>query len=439
VRGRARLRGAAEERAALKIVFFPEGAYGPTNNCVGIGDVLRQRGHEVVFVVEESFAGTLEAKGFGEALMRLGPPPEVEEAPGQFWKDFIRDTAPVFRKPTIEQLGEFIQPTWRALIDGSKYVQPRLVELIEELQPDVVVEDNVVCFPALPASGRPWARIVSCNPCELKDPHVPPVFSGYATGDRSGWEEFRAEYERTHRELWQHFDEFVRGAGAPGLPDLEFIHESPWLNLYLYPEEADYERARPLDGWERLDTCVRGTDEDWTEPEDFADAGDRLVYLSLGSLGSADVELMQKLIGELADSPHRFVVSKGAQHELFDLADNMTGAEFLPQTKVLPHVDAVVTHGGNNTVTESFLFGKPMIVLPLFWDQYDNAQRVDELGFGKRLDTYGHDGAELRETLDRLLADEARQTRLRSISERLHTRPGTVRAADLIERVDLDA
>ena len=42
--------------------------------------------------------------------MRLGPPPEVPEIPGQFWIDFIRDTAPVFRKPTIEQLGEFIAP-----------------------------------------------------------------------------------------------------------------------------------------------------------------------------------------------------------------------------------------------------------------------------------------------------------------------------------------
>ena len=39
------------------IAFFPEGAYGPTNNCVGIGDVLRRRGHRVVFIVEESFAG----------------------------------------------------------------------------------------------------------------------------------------------------------------------------------------------------------------------------------------------------------------------------------------------------------------------------------------------------------------------------------------------
>ena len=151
-------------------MFFPEGAYGPTNNCVGIGDVLRRRGHRVVFIVEESFRGTLEAKGFEERLMRLSPPSEDEEDPGQFWKDFIRETAPVFRQPTIEQLEGFIAPTFKALIDGAKYVDQRLVEIIDEVQPDVIVEDNVVSFPALMASGRPWVRIVSCNPAELRGP-----------------------------------------------------------------------------------------------------------------------------------------------------------------------------------------------------------------------------------------------------------------------------
>src|ERR1041384_2124308 len=97
---------------------------------------------------------------------------------------------------------------------------------------------------------------------------------------------------------------------------------------------------------------------------------------------------MKHLIDSLTASKHRFIVSKGPQHAEYELADNMWGAEFLPQTSVIPLVDLVITHGGNNTTTEALHFGKPMVVVPLFWDQYDNAQRVDELGFGKRLPTY---------------------------------------------------
>src|SRR4051794_5916659 len=152
------------------IAFFPEGAYGPTNNCVGIGDVLRARGHDCVFIVEESFAGNLEAKGFEERLVRLGPPPEEPEVPGQFWRDWIRDTAPVFRKPTIEQIEGFVRPTFEALVEGARYVDNRLEQVIADLEPDVIVEDNVVTFPALIRSRRPWVRIVSSSPAELQDP-----------------------------------------------------------------------------------------------------------------------------------------------------------------------------------------------------------------------------------------------------------------------------
>jgi MGT family glycosyltransferase len=416
------------------IVFFPEGAYGPTNNCVGIADVLRARGHRPVFIIEESFAGTLEEKGFEERLMRLGPAPETEEAPGQFWKDFIRDTAPVFRKPTIEQLEGFIAPTFQALIDGARYVDDRLIEIIEEVQPDVLVEDNVVAFPALPASGGPWVRIVSCNPAELPDSNVPPKFSGYPADDPTGWAEFRDEYKRTHADMHASFDEFCRERGAPPLPELEFIHTSPWLNLYLYPVEVDYARAQPLgDSWHNLESSVRATDEPWTLPEPLAPRDGALVYLSLGSLGSADVELMQGLIETLATTPHRVVVSMGPQHDQLTLADNMVGEEFLPQTSILPQVDLAITHGGNNTITECLHFGIPTIVLPLFWDQYDNAQRMDETGHGVRLATYTHEPEELTGAIDRLLADSALRDRLGAAAARLQASPGTTKAADLIE------
>lgn len=418
------------------IVFFPEGAYGPTNNCVGIGQVLRERGHRVVFVLEESFAGTLEAQGFEERLMRLGPPPEVEEAPGQFWKDFIRETAPVFRTPTLEQLATFVEPTFRALCDGARYVDERLREIFDELRPDVIVEDNVVSFPAIQASGRPWARIVSCNPLEVKDPALPPPFSGYPLADRAGWAEYRAEYARALGPLQREFSAFCTDRGAPPLPEGELIHESDRLNFALYPAEADYPRSRPLAStWHRLDTCVRRAHATFDLPDELRDRPGALVYLSLGSLGSADLELMRRLVDVLSRAPHRFVVSKGPQHAELELAENMWGEELLPQPAVLPHVDLVITHCGNNTTTECFHFGKPMIALPIFWDQADNAQRVDETGFGIRLSTYAFEDGELLGAIDRLLADEALRGRLAAVSARVRASPGTVRAAGLLERL----
>ena len=132
-----------------------------------------------------------------------------------------------------------------------------------------------------------------------------------------------------------------------------------------------------------------------------------LVYVSLGSLGSADLPLMKRLIDVLGRTPHRYVVSMGPQHQEFELADNMVGAEFLPQVSVLPHVDAVITHGGNNTVTECMWFGKPMIVLPIFWDQHDNAQRVHETGYGIRLPTYTFSDDQLFDALTHVLSDES--------------------------------
>ncbi len=420
---------------------MPESAYGPTNNCIGVGNILRQRGHTVIFAAEASWEGRLETLGFVEDLVHLAAPVEVEphapaEAAGQFWIDFIRDTAPVFRQPTIEQLTGFIQPTWQALIDGAMYCQPQLLEIIERQRPDVIIEDNVNAFPALVTAGVPFVRSVSCQPLEMKGPDIPPLFSGYASDDRSQWAAFNEEYDRTHREMWATYNEWVQSCGAPALADLEFVHEGD-LNLYLYPEVADYTGRRALGNtWHRLDSSVRATDAPFEVPASIATSSDpasKLVYLSLGSLGSADVDLMRRLVAVLGTTRHRYIVSKGPLADEYDLPDNMWGAAQVPQTNVLPHVDLVITHGGNNTTTEAFHFGKPMIVLPLFWDQYDNAQRVHELGYGVRLDTYGFADEELTGAVDRLLTDTDLHTRMAASAAVIRSRNGTVRAADLIE------
>ncbi|WP_256257064.1 glycosyltransferase [Nonomuraea pusilla] len=414
---------------------MPESAYGPTNNCIGIGDILRRRGHRVVFAAEASWKGKLEALGFEEDLVDLAPPAEdaEEQDPGQFWKDFIRETAPEYRKSTLEQLETVTKPIWESLIDGVKYCEPQLKAIIERVRPDVVVEDNVITFPALLTTGKKFVRIVSCNPLEMRGENVAPVFSGLSADDRAEWDAFRAEYDRTHRELWSAFNEWCVEQGTRPLPDLDFIHEGD-LNLYVYPEALDYVDARPLGpSWHRLDSSVRETDEDFELP--FERGEGSLVYFSLGSLGSSDVELMQRVIDVLATTPHRYIVSKGPLHEEIKLADNMWGAEFVPQTKIIPLCDLVITHGGNNTTTEAIHFGKPMILLPLFWDQYDNAQRVHELGYGVRLSTYGFTDDELTGAVERLLGDTELRSRLVAVGEEIRRRDGLRKAADLIEQL----
>ena len=424
----------------LTILFMPESAYGPTNQCVGIGKVLLERGHRVVFAAEASWRGKLAPMGFEEDLVDLAPPADDadEQDAGQFWKDFIRETAPEFRKPTVEQLSTFMQPTWQALIDGAKYCEPQLREIIARVQPDVIVEDNVVTFPALLTADAPFVRIVSCNPLEMKGADVAPAYSGLPADDRSEWDSFRAEYDRTHRPMWADFNAWVVEQGAPPLADLEFIHESTAANLYVFPEEADYVDRRPLGPtWHRMDSSVRETDDVYVLPEAVRERpeGSALIYLSLGSLGGADVDLMRRLIDVLSRTPHRFIVSKGPQADLIDLPDTMVGAEFLPQTTVIPQVDLVITHGGNNTTTESLHFGKPMILLPLFWDQYDNAQRMDELGFGVRLSTYGFTEEQMHEAIERLLGDADLRARLARMGEGIRARDGLRRGADVIEQV----
>jgi UDP:flavonoid glycosyltransferase YjiC (YdhE family) len=116
----------------------------------------------------------------------------------------------------------------------------------------------------------------------------------------------------------------------------------------------------------------------------------------------------------------------------------MWGAEFLPQTTLIPIVDLVITHGGNNTTTEAFHFGKPMIVLPLFWDQYDNAQRVDETGFGVRLATYAFEDAELTGAIERLLGGTLSR-RMAEIGADIRAHDGVERAAEAIEAVGVQA
>jgi len=255
-------------------------------------------------------------------------------------------------------------------------------------------------------------------------------------GDRKEWEDFREKFNQLFSKLHNQINEWCASKGAPLLSDNRLHPQSPYLNLYMYPKELDYPEVQPLpENWLRVDCFVRTTDEVFEIPESLKSKSGKLVFLTMGSFGCVDLDLMKRITGILGKSKHKFIVSKGPLHDKYELPDNMWGEKMVPQTKVLPLVDLVITHGGNNTVTETFFYGKPMIVMPLFADQFDNAQRIQEMGFGRRFNPFYCDENELLQAVDDLLSDRDLAQKTRSVSERIRSSDSRIRAAELIEKI----
>jgi UDP:flavonoid glycosyltransferase YjiC (YdhE family) len=120
--------------------------------------------------------------------------------------------------------------------------------------------------------------------------------------DRSEWAGFLEEFDRTHAETWAAYDAWCREQGASPLPPRDFMHTSPVANLYVYPASSTTPTpGRSTTRGNRIDSSVREPTSAYVVPPELADrpADSGLIYLSLGSLGSADIALMQRLIDVL--------------------------------------------------------------------------------------------------------------------------------------------
>ena len=255
--------------------------------------------------------------------------------------------------------------------------------------------------------------------------------------DQKEWDECREIQANKRKLIRRPFNEWIVEQGLPELPNTyPFMPRTQKLTIYAFPEEIDYtDVIQQPKNYFRIDAFIRSDNEKFTIPQKLVNKTGKLVYLSLGSMGSADLNLMNRLVSILSKSPNRFIVSKGPLHDKYELADNMWGDRYLPQTKLLEFVDLVITHGGNNSLTEAFYFGKPMIVVPLFADQYDNAQRMQEKGFGIRINPYDFEENELLNGIEKLLNDNDLHKRLEIISKRIRSSNSLSKAAEILENI----
>lgn len=416
------------------IVFFPEAAFGPALNCVGIAQACRDLGHRPVFVADRSFAGVFAKYGFEERLVDMSEPMDAAHA-SQFWKDFIASHLPHFRLPPIEQLATYVVPVWEAVVDSAIYVERGLAQALDEIRPDLIAVDNIILFPAVKRAGCPWIRIISCSENEIPDPDIPPHLSGCGARDSRCKQAFEAEFRRLIRPCHERYNRFLATTGHPPYPLGEFFETSPHLNLLLYPKPLAFERRQPLDParFQYLEGCVR-SEGTYTVPTFKAHNDKPLIYVSYGSLGAADVDLYKRQIAALGRLPYRALFNVGDYLDAYsDLPGNVQIASFFPQPAVLPHCDLVIHHGGNNTFNEALYFGKPSIIMPFCWDGLDNATRIQETGYGFSLPRYTWTEAQFSETIDRAVGDREMEARLARVSAHMQSADGRRKAARLID------
>ncbi|MEP9387145.1 glycosyltransferase [Mesorhizobium sp. KR9-304] len=418
-----------KSRAAPIVALFPEASFGAALNCIGVAQALRERGARPVFICHPGFSGLFADYGFPEhqlpASERAGDRPDT-------WQSFVRRHLPHFNLSPLEQLDTYVGPTWEAIVDTAIGAEAGLRRLLARLKPDAVVLDNVVMFPALATSAIPWVRMVSCAETELPDANVPPYLSGLAADDAS-----RPYFEKRYLEAvapaHERFNRFRVGTGLPALPPGIFLETSPWLNLLLTPQIVRRERAVPLDPdkFVYLEGCVRR--EGPFDLPDFPRGEGPLVYLGFGSLGAADVDLIERMIAVFASFPARFIVNVGGFREAYRaVPDNVYLDAWFPQPSVVARCDLFIHHGGNNSFCEALYFGVPSLIMPYCWDGHDNAERAVETGVGLRLDRASWTPAGLTAAIASLLDDRSMRGRLRTNAASMAAAPGTARAADAI-------
>jgi UDP:flavonoid glycosyltransferase YjiC (YdhE family) len=159
---------------------------------------------------------------------------------------------------------------------------------------------------------------------------------------------------------------------------------------------------------------------------------ERCVLISLGTLnGPAGERFLSQALEAVADLPVRAVVVG----EPRPAPPNVLVVPSVPQLALMPHLDAVVTHGGHNTVCEALAHGLPLVVAPIRDDQPTVAAQVVEAGAGVRLTYSRARAADIRSALESVLDEPEYAAAAGRVRASFVAAGGAAAAADRLEKV----
>lgn len=385
----------------MRYLFVVPPLTGHINPTSAVGAELARRGHDVAWA---GHPGTL------KPLLPAGAEihPVIDDALDVRLRSAREEWLTLRGAAVLKFLWEeFIVPLGQAMLPGVEAA-------IERFAPDVLVADQQAIAGPVAArrAGVPWATSAS-TPAELLRPLA-------AMPKVEAW----IESLMTDFQVMSGFAETV---------DLRF---SDRLVLVFTTAALVGDVARFPGHWVFAGPALAGRPDRGDFPWDWLDAGRRKVLVSLGTLngpaGERFYRVAMETLADLGDDLQAIVVAPPGTIE--DPPPHVLVTGHVPQLALLPHLDAVVSHGGHNTVSETLAHGLPLVVCPIRDDQPIIAGQVVEAGAGERVRFGRARPADLRAALLAVLDIPSYRTAARRVQESFAAAGGAATAADHLEK-----
>jgi UDP:flavonoid glycosyltransferase YjiC (YdhE family) len=167
--------------------------------------------------------------------------------------------------------------------------------------------------------------------------------------------------------------------------------------------------------------------------------GARTVYFTLGTVFNLESgDLFTRVLAGLRDLPMEVVVTVGRHIDPAEFGPqpaNVRIEQYIPQSLLLPHCSAVVSHGGSGSVMGALAHGLPMVLLPMGADQPLNVARCEELGVARVLDAVKCTPEIVHDAVLAVLTDPTYRWSAERIQDEISALPGQAHAVSLLERL----
>lgn len=391
--------GTGCDDGGVRALFTFTGGSGHFLPTVPFSQVLRERGHEIMYAGQEGMVPAVVSAGW--AAVASG---------GNTLLD------PQARRPlaTLDRVAEesAIRRSFARKIARER--TDRLLEIAAKWRPDLIVRYEIDFAGAIAADvlGLPHAAVVVI------------AAGGFLRADIV--EEPLAALRSEHG---------LDPAGAMGMPHryLTIVPGPPSFRdpVDPFPQTAHYVRPAVVDQSEDPGLASSGS----TRPR----PGRPKVYVTLGTIFNQESgDLFERVLAGLAALPVEVVATVGDQidpTELGPLPSNLRVESFVPLVQMLRDTDVVVSHGGSGTVIAALAFGIPQVILPLGVSQPLNADRRVALGVGIALDALHSIPTAIREATETVLAAETYRARADQFRAEIASLPDARHPGTLLENL----